>query len=211
MAIDWSFISQKGIEGESEYLTGYVPSDTSGFTVGSFDIGQHSKEDVRSILQSYSNKLAGGGSFVGEIRQDLLDVVSPYALRKDIDDSTARAVKFKEKDIKYLTAAKRHSFEKSISGSKGDIWKNLDEKTQTILGSIGWQYGTGKNKKTGRNIFEEFWKIRDDKDAIHKKLIDMGKNEYPFRRGKEADYIQPPPLPVQETLNVDKNKEIFVE
>ena len=206
MAIDWDFIAQPGVEGESTYLTGYVPSDTSGFTVGSFDIGQHSKEDLKSILQSYANKLSE--SDVGQIRSDLLNKISPYALREDIDDSTARAVRFEKEDIKYLTAAKRYSFERSISKSKGDSWKKLDEKTQTILGSIGWQYGRGKNKNTGRNIFEEFLKIRDDKAAIHAKLKAMCKNEYTFRRDKEADYLQPSPLPIQETM--DENNKMGV-
>ena len=43
MSIDWKFISSKDIEGESEHLSGYVPqAGKSGFTVGSWDIGQHS-------------------------------------------------------------------------------------------------------------------------------------------------------------------------
>ena len=207
MAIDWSFISQEGIEGESEHLTGYVPTDTSGFTVGSFDLGQHSKEDIRSIMQSYQNKQNKTYPLAEDT--ELYKRISSYALNESIDDATAKQVKFTDDEVKYLTAAKRHSFEKSIHRSKGDAWKNLDEKTQTILGSIGWQYGTGKNKKTDRNIFEEFWKIRDNKAAIHKKLIDMSKNEYTFRRGKEADYILPPPPPVQEILNVNRKQEIF--
>ena len=200
MAIDWDFIAQKGIEGESEHLTGYVPSDTSGFTVGSFDIGQHSKEDVRRILQSYSNKLAGGGSSVGVLRKDLLDKVSPFTedsssslkySTKEERDIIAKQVSFQEKDIAYLTAAKRYEFEvKTLSKKKG--WKDLDEKTQTVLGSFGWQYGTDK-QADGRNRFEELWEDRNDKNALEEKLRSFGKEQpkYKFRRNKEADYLNP--------------------
>ena len=222
MAIDWSFIAQPGVEGESTYKTGYVPELGSGFTVGSVDVGQHSREDIRTMLQGYSNYLAGGGrgsNIVGNIRGDLLKKLEPYVEEGRVGsvwkefgsregyDMLAKTEEFDIKDIEYITKAKRYNFEDKLSSKKG--WSSLDEETQTILGSIGWQYGTGKNKKTDRNIFEEFWKIRDNKTDIHKKLIDMGKNEYTLRRGIEADYIQPPPLPVQKTLNVDKKQEIF--
>jgi len=198
MAIDWDFISGPDIEGESTYKTGYVPSDTSGFTVGSFDIGQHSKEDVRRILQSYANKLAGGS--VGVLRKDLLDKVSPFAEdsdsvvkygTKETRDYIAKQVSFKEEDMAYLTNAKRYEFEvKTLSKKKG--WKDLDEKTQTVLGSFGWQYGTDK-QDDGRNRFEELWKVRNDKDALEKKLRSLGKEQpkYKFRRNKEADYLNP--------------------
>ena len=227
MAIDWDFIAQKGIEGESEHLTGYVPELGSGFTVGSVDIGQHSREDIRTILQGYANVQAGGGrgsNIVGSIRKDLLTRLEPYTKEgrigsvwekygsKEGYDMLAKTEEFKgekgREDIEYIIKAKRYSFEDKLSNKKG--WDNLDEKTQTILGSVGWQYGTGKNKTTKRNIFEEFWKIRNDKTAIHEKLINMGKSEYTIRRGKEAGYIQPPPTAVQETLNVDKEKETFL-
>jgi hypothetical protein len=217
MAVDWDFISQKGIEGESEYLTGYVPTDSSGFTVGSFDIGQHSKEDVRRILQSYSNKLAGGGENIGAIRQDLLDKVSPFAEdsesvvkygSKDARDFAAKQVSFKKEDIDYLTAAKRYEFEGKLEDMEG--WSDLDERTQTVLASIGWQWGTGVQDDK-RNRFEELWAERGDKTKMEKKLRAMGGEGYHYRRNKEADYVNPPPATIQEVLNIDKNKELFAE
>lgn len=184
MSIDWKFISSKDIEGESEHLTGYVPqAGKSGFTVGSWDIGQHSQEDVRRILQSYSNKLAGGGSAVGAIRQDLLDELSPYALRKDISDAEARNISFTKEDIQYLMAAKRHEFEtKTLSNLKG--WEGLTPEVKTILASVGWQYGTSEKP------FQDLYALRDDPAQIVSKLIEMGeKSIYTHRRKEEAKYL----------------------
>ena len=85
--IDWSFIAQKGIEGESEHLTGYVPRKGSGFTVGSVDVGMHSGGkygDLWTMLQSYANKQSPSG--VGSINLPLYEKLNPYALRKDVLD-----------------------------------------------------------------------------------------------------------------------------
>ena len=219
MAINWSFISQKGVEGESTYKTGYVPAEGSGFTVGSLDVGQHSREDLRTMLQSYSNKLAGSGSNVGVIRQDLLDKISPYVKGSvseygtlETRDLLAKRISFKEENIKYLTEAKRHQFTKTLSDigkyktKEGKIirpWNQLDKKTQTILASVGWQYGADSPE------FRALYKLRNDKKDMGKQLRIMGSSNYEFRRNKEADHIDPLPLPIQETLNVDKNKEMF--
>ena len=176
--IDWDFISSPDIEGESKHLTGYVPTASSGFTVGSVDVGQHSPEDLRYMLQSYANKLAGG---VGEIRGDILEKISPYALKEGITDEEAKQVEFDEEDIKYLTEAKRASFEKTISKKKG--WKKLDPKTQTVLGSIAWQYGSDSPQ------FKKMYKMRDDISSISDELIAMGGEEYEYRRKKESEYL----------------------
>ena len=184
MAVDWKFISSKDIEGESEYLTGYVPMKGSGFTVGSFDIGQHSKEDLRTILQRYANKLdPDNPRGYGNIRQDLLESISPYALREDISDEEARKISFEKEDIEYLTAAKRHEFERSLSKLEG--WENLNPKMQTILASVGWQYGTDKS------TFKDLYKLRGNEGKMINKLINMGSAEYKHRRTKEAEYMDP--------------------
>ena len=184
MAIDWEFISGKDIEGESEHLTGYVPAEGSGFTVGSFDIGQHNEEDLRTILQKYANKLdPNNPRGYGNIRQDLLERISPYALREDVSDVEARKISFKKEDIDYLTAAKRYDFEKSLSFLEG--WGNLNPKMQTILGSVGWQYGINKP------IFKDLYGLRGSEGNMISKLIEMGSAEYKHRRTKEAEYLDP--------------------
>ena len=179
--INWDFIAQPGIEGEATHLTGYVPTDTSGFTIGSFDLGQHSEEDLRRILQSYQNKL--GKTYPLAETTELYKSISPYALREDISDEEARKISFEKEDIEYLTAAKRHEFERSLSKLEG--WENLNPKMQTILASVGWQYGTDKS------TFKDLYKLRGNEGKMINKLINMGSAEYKHRRTKEAEYMDP--------------------
>ena len=209
--INWEFIASKPIEGESTYKTGYVPTEDSGFTVGSVDLGMHSKEDIRRILQSYANKQSS--SEIGTINRSLLNKLEPYTQdgtavegrygSKETRDYSAKTVKFTKPEIKYLNDAKRYETEKNIKNTfntykpdeKGMIvsdkaFESLDSKTQTILASIAWQYGVNRNKKTGEWILKEFWDIRDNKSKISKKLKGMAKLEYTNRRNTEANYIK---------------------
>ena len=184
--IDWDFISE--IEGESTHKTGYVPAKGSGFTVGSFDIGQHSAEDIRRIIQSYQNKL--GKTYPLAETTELYKIISPYTLREDVSDEEARKISFEEEEIKYLTAAKRYEFELKLRSDSFNKdfpeWKKLDDKTKTVLSSVGWQFGTGEDSP-----FRELYKLRDDKNALVKELNRMGEGEHTYRRGREAKYVTP--------------------
>ena len=194
--INWDFIAQPGIEGEETHLTGYVPTDTSGFTVGSFDLGQHSKEDIRRIMQSYQNK----HDMTYPLAEDteLYKRISPYALNKTIDDKTAKKVKFTSDEIQYLTEAKRYEFVRKISIKTG--WNDLDSPTKTILASVGWQYGLDSP------TFDELWNKKGNKKKMAIYL--RSKNKYKNRRNMEASYIDPLPIPVQEVM--DENNKIGV-
>ena len=98
--IDWSFIAQPGIEGEATHKTGYVPRKGSGFTVGSFDMGQHSAEDIRRIIQSYQNKL--GKTYPLAETTELYKKISPYALKADVSDEEARKIELDKQDVEGL-------------------------------------------------------------------------------------------------------------
>ena len=194
--INWDFIAQPGVEGEATHLTGYVPTDTSGFTIGSFDLGQHSEEDIRRIMQSYQNKR--GETYPLAQNTELYQRISPYALDEDIDDTTAKQVKFTADEVKYLTEAKRYEFANKISDKKG--WDELDSSTKTILGSVGWQYGLGSDQ------FNILWSKKDSKKEMANYLRGLGRKEYKGRRDLEANYIDPLPIPVQEVM--DENNKI---
>ena len=223
MAIDWKFIS--GIEGElknirkkngEEIGTGYVPPTHlpsklgSGFTVGSLDVGQHSREDIRTMLQAYANFQAGGGKgsdIVGATRGDLLKKLEPYTKDKDSDegygrigsvweeygsqegyDMLARTEEFKKKDIEYIMDAKRYQVGEKLKKRQG--WDKLDDRTQTVLASNAWQWGTGK-QDDDRNRFEELWEKRGNKAELGKLLKEFGREGYKGRRDLEADYVNP--------------------
>ena len=204
-AIDWRFIASPDIEGESTHLTGYVPSDTSGFTVGSLDVGQHSKEDLRTMLQRYANKLTPDRPY-GNIRGDLLHKISPFA--KDSSDPVTYGTsqtrnlmagrgEFEKEDIEYLTGAKRYEFEVKIAKQEG--WDKLDTKTKTILASIGWQYGLGSA------AFKKAYKARGDKVDLANLLDEFGEREYKHRRTSETDYLLSPVDKVFRDMTKDDN------
>ena len=208
--VDWDFIASKGIEGEATHKTGYVPTQSSGFTVGSVDLAQHSREDIRTMLQRLANLESR------KINNKLLQKLEPYT--KDgsskgdpggmaiegrygtfkTRDFSAKTVDFEDSEIKEITKAKRASVERSIAaefntlnneGGSNREFQSLDRQTKTILTSIAWQYGANRNRNTGKHILKEFWEIKDNKKAIANKLKGMGDREYKSRRYLEADYI----------------------
>ena len=185
--IDWSFIAQKGIEGESEHLTGYVPTEDSSFTVGSVDVGRHSGgkyNDLWSMLQSYANKQSSSG--IGSINLDLYKKLNPYTKGgdlTDISDEDARKIEFSEDEIEYITKAKRYQYEDKLSKMEG--WDKLHSKTKTILTSVGWQYGLDSDH------FKDLYKERNDRNKMAEKLIEFGESGYKERRGLEAKHVKP--------------------
>ena len=202
MAIDWKFIAE--IEGESKHKTsGYVPhKGKSGFTVGSFDIGQHSGEDIRRIIQSYQNKL--GKTYPLAQTTDLYKKLVPYTEEGRIGsvwsefgsregyDMLAKTEEFKEDEIKYLVDAKRYEFERNVGSDqfKEDFpeWGKFDDRTKTVLSSVGWQFGTGEGSP-----FRKLYSLKGDKKAIAKELRLMSKDDYEYRRGREVEYLENDP------------------
>jgi len=225
MAVDWDWIGEK-LEGEGVHKTGYVPPTHSpskrgsGFTVGSLDIGQHSREDIRTMLQQYANKqsIAGGGGNVGVIRSDLLKKLEPYTEDKDSDkgygrvgsmrkkygsqegyDMLAKTEEFDPEDIKYIMAAKRSQFAGQLSKREG--WDQLSDEQQTVITSFGWQWGTSK-QGDDRNRFEELWATRGNKSEMGSYLRKSGiESGYKGRRDLEADRVDPLPLSVKEVMD----------
>ena len=235
MAVDWDWIGEK-LEGEGVHKTGYVPPTHlpskrgSGFTVGSLDVGQHSREDIRTMLQGYANVQAGGGkgsNITGSIRSDLLKKLEPYTKDKDSDkeygrigsiwkeygsqagyDMMAKTEKFQSEDIKYIMAAKRNQFGDQLKERKG--WDQLSDEQQTVITSFGWQWGTGfqdEGTPNERNRFEELWATRGNKSEMGTYLRKSGRESgYKGRRDLEADRVDPLPLSIKEVM--DENNKI---
>ena len=223
MAVDWDWIGEK-LEGESVHKTGYVPPTHlpskrgSGFTVGSLDVGQHSREDIRTMLQGYANVQAGGGkgsNIIGTIRKDLLKKLEPYVEEGRVGsvwekygsqegyDMLAKTEKFEKEDIEYIMAAKRNQFVNQLKERKG--WDQLSDEQQTVITSFGWQWGTDK-QGDGRNRFEELWATRGNKSEMGSYLRKSGRESgYKYRRDLEADRVDPLPLSVKEVMDENNN------
>ena len=185
--IDWSFIAKPGIEGEATHKTGYVPKEGSGFTVGSVDVGMHSGEkygDLWTMLQVYANKLAKDDPRgYGDINRDLYDKLNPYTKGTSISDEDARKIEFHEDEIKYITEAKRHQYERKLGRMEG--WDKIHPKAKTILTSVGWQYGLDSDH------FKDLYELRGDRNKMAEKLIKFGELEYEERRKLEAKHVKP--------------------
>ena len=223
MAVDWDWIGEK-LEGEGVHKTGYVPPTHlsskrgSGFTVGSLDVGQHSREDIRTMLQGYANVQAGGGkgsNITGTIRSDLLKKLEPYVKEGRVGsvwekygsqegyDMLAKTEKFEKEDIEYIMAAKRNQFANQLKERKG--WDQLSDEQQTVITSFGWQWGTDK-QGDGRNRFEELWATRGNKSEMGSYLRKSGRESgYKYRRDLEADRVDPLPLSVKEVMDENNN------
>ena len=176
--IDWNFIDR--LEGNLNY--GHQPSENSGVTIGSgFDL----KEKTVSSLESMG--------FDG----DLIDKLEPYlGLTGD-----KAAKKIKEENLvlgadeisrinrlskKHYTADIKDQYERAT----GKEFNKLDPAQQTVIMSVGYQYGSFTNTDTIKGRPEKFWKkVReDDWEGVVNELQNFG-DKYPTRRNKEANYL----------------------
>jgi len=196
--INWDFIAQPGIEGESTHKTGYVPqAGKSGFTVGSVDIGQMSGgkfKDIWTMLQKHANKMSPNN--IGDIRLDIYDKLNPFAGRKNVTNKEARQIKFEDSEINYITQAARGYFEDRIKEKEG--WNKLDIRSKTVLASVGWQYGLNSE------WFEKLWKEKGNKKNMSAILDLYGENEYSGRSKMESDYLNSVPREVQEITDLER-------
>ena len=164
-----------GAEGKSR-PTGYVPSDSSGVTIGvGFDLGQHNEGDLKRMgfnkkliakLKPYlglkgdaARKVAGNLNVSG---QDYLDVIL-----KPIHHKIDRiAKKYDEKAGK-------------------DAFQNLEPELQRTIFGVTYQMGTGGFLKS------DFWKQATSKDwtGMLQNLQSNGWGETQARRTKELDIL----------------------
>ena len=170
--INWNFIED--LEGNLNY--GHQPSENSGVTIGSgFDL----KEKTESSLEDMG------------FDPDLIDELKPYlgltgdeaamAIKNNnlvLDDDKISRINRLSK--KHYTEDIKNQYEES-TGKK--FWK-LSPEQQTVIMSVGYQYGNLKTRTP------KFWKgvINDDWDSVVNELKDFG-DDYGTRRGKEADLL----------------------
>jgi len=170
--INWNFI--EGLEGNLN--VGHQPSENSGVTIGSgFDL----KEKTVSSLEDMG--------FDG----DLIDELKPYLGLTG--DEAAMAIKNNnlvlddDKISRINRLSKKHYTEdikNQYEEGTGKKFNKLSPEQQTIVMSVGYQYGNLKTETPS------FWKgvINDDWDSVVNELRDF-KDDYGTRRNKEADLL----------------------
>jgi len=172
--IDWSLIER--LEGNEVF--GHQPSANSGVTIGSgFDL----KEKTESSLKDMG------------FDPDLIDKLKPYlGLTGDeaaavVNDKERNLVLSPEETSRLNKLSKKHYTEdiknQYEEGTGKKFWK-LSPEQQTIVMSVGYQYGNLKTRTPS------FWKgvINDDWDSVVNELRDF-KDDYGTRRKEEAKYL----------------------
>ena len=171
--VDWNFISE--LEGKA-VDTAYVPSDNSGVTIGTgVDLKMKNAEFLETL----------------EVPLDIIEVLEPYfglkgdEAKKYIKDNplvlSAVDVKILDESIQKYHANKiKSDYEKD----SGKSWSALTSNQQTVITSVGFQYGNMKHKTPN------FWNgvISNDWNAVTNELLDFG-DDYKTRRKKEAKLL----------------------
>ena len=169
--INWNFIEK--LEGNLNY--GHQPSKNSGVTIGSgFDLKGKTESDLKDM----------------NFDPDLIDIFKPYLGLTG--DEAAAAIKNNnlvlnpEQTSKVNRLSKKYYTDYIIDQyeSTGKKFNKLSPEQQTVIMSVGYQYGNLKTRTP------KFWKgvINDDWDSVVNELRDFG-DDYGTRRGKEADLL----------------------
>jgi len=173
--INWDFISELEGKGVSQ---GYVPdvdNSQSGVTIGTgFDLGSKSKEFLDSI----------------GLDSSLIDRLTPYlGMTGAAAAEVAPNLKLDDSEVKQLDTASKQWYSKSIIDQYNDNnpktkFEDLTEAQQTVVASVGFQYG---NFKRVPNFFNQI--STDDWEGAEANLRNFGDN-YGKRRSKEADLLE---------------------
>ena len=171
--VNWNFISE--LEGKA-VDTAYVPSDNSGVTIGTgVDLKMKNAEfletlkvplDIIEVLEPYFGLK---GEEAGKYLKDNPLVLSPVDI-KILDEAIQ----------KYHANKIKSDYEKD----SGKSWSDLTSNQQTVITSVGFQYGNMEHKTPN------FWNgvISNDWKAVTNELLDFGDN-YSTRRKKEAKLL----------------------
>ena len=169
--INWTFIGS--LEGDSIY--GSVPTENSGVTVGmGFDLKEKTPESLSKMGFS----------------QALIDKLSPYT---GMSGSNAKAFIKKQPLILthdekvFLNERSKAKYTADIINQyerfTGRVFSDLNSKQQTVIASIGYQYGSFKRTPK----FLEYLK-NNDWNGVSKELLNFG-DDFKTRRETEERYL----------------------
>ncbi|WAM24215.1 pesticin C-terminus-like muramidase [Myxococcus sp. NMCA1] len=184
--VDWDFIAEQ--EGRA-VQDGYVPDATgskSGVTVGTgVDLGARDMNDLDrlGLSDALKTKLE---PYLGKQGQDAADFLAenPLNLTAEEVKELDRAVKGEALDNvvnEYNTEVERLN---AADGGSRPKFAELPREMQTVIASVGFQYGSLKTATPNffAQVTEQRW------DDAKGNLEDFG-DRYPSRRGREADLL----------------------
>lgn len=182
--VDYDFISD--LEGALK-TEGYIPKTKSGKILGKsgvtistgVDLGSKTAEYFKGLDKELVNKLS---PYFGLKTKKAEAKLKEVGLNISKDEARTVYEFVKEKELGFL---KEH-WNKAKAAGKTDIdFDSLSEPMQTVLASVGFQYGNLPAKTP------KFWgfALNNDVDGVISELRNFG-DKYPTRRNKEADYLE---------------------
>jgi len=179
--IDYKFISDR--EG-GQKLKGYVPAagvSKSGVTIATgFDLGARKEADLKKLGIS-GNLLIKLKPYLGNQKKDAVNY-----LKKNPPSITKADADKIDKTVKSLDLVKIKTNYNAAVGAGKTKFDSLFSEAQTVISSVGFQYGPGFKSKA-----PTFWKHITTQDW-EKAIAELRKfgNNYPTRRKLEADLLE---------------------
>lgn len=171
MNIDWGFISE--LEGKGKTV-GYHPSNNSGVTIATgFDLKEKNEEFLLSI----------------GITPELTEKLKPYCqLTGSEASAVASNLELTTEEVELIDICSKKFYAERVarqynSKEPKTVFEDLNRKQQTVLCSVGFQYGSFT--KTPSFIKHA---VNDDWNLVVEELRNFG-DAFPTRRNKEADYL----------------------
>lgn len=181
--VDWSFISDR--EGGSQ-SKGYIPTnkDTgevigkSGLTIATgWDVGQMSEDEIEAsgLPASVISKVKDFAGLKGQSALDMLEEKGAPSINST--EAAAINTYTHSKALKQLST--------NYKLATGKSFKDLSRAQQTVVSSVGFQYGSNLEEAT-----PNFWKqITEGKwNEAYKNLKNFG-DDYQPRRDLEAELL----------------------
>ncbi|CAN2046006.1 hypothetical protein GMMP1_220001 [Candidatus Magnetomoraceae bacterium gMMP-1] len=172
--IDLAFITAE--HNVKSVTTGYIPkikADDNGVNIASgVDLGHRSKEDFMKL----------------ELSENLMKKFIPYlGLQKGFAQSVLQyqPLEITKKEAKIIDEAVIKNLIKQYNKSSKLPFKKLPSGVQTVIASLGFQYGDLKSKAP------KFWSyvIKGNWEGAYHNLKNFGDN-YPLLRNKEAELLK---------------------
>jgi len=170
--IDWNFIS--GLEGENHHK-GYQPTNNSGVTIAiGFDLKDKTPESLK--------KMGFSEGLIGELKP-FLGLTGLEAKKKAenlmLDEVYTNEINRLSKAFYATDIAKQYN-----KASNGKNFKDLTDAQQTVVMSVGYQYGSlSRTPKFLQAVVEDRW------EDVIKELNNFG-DDFKTRRETEAIYLK---------------------